>query len=118
MRAVGVRKRLEPALRRLALWRIDHELDVYLSAQFSRCWPTLRIERYQNADPLARLRPDLWICGEEPPNRPRVPTLVLTSIHRTTAQPVADGLLWRVPMPCTGLRLIRLARSVLVDGST
>jgi hypothetical protein len=99
---------LRPAggLRRIGYWRVDAGMDSYLTSLFAPRWPLLRIERYRDADALARLTMDIWVCGEEPPQLPASPVLILGAI---ASQPAVDQIAaraWRFATPITGRRFV------------
>lgn len=98
--------RSDTALRRAGYWRVDAGIDSYLTPLLSDRWPRLRIDRYRDAGALIRLNLDIWICGEEPPQLPGSPVLILGAIASKPAIDQIGARAWRLATPITGRRFV------------
>lgn len=107
-------------LRRIGYWRLDEEIERYLTPLLLARWPRLRTERHQGSEALTRIVVDVWVCGESPGLIPICPTLILGQI---APQPTVDAVaahVWKLATPITGRRLlagIQAVRGSLRDGS-
>jgi hypothetical protein len=102
-----------PQLRRVGLYGFEPDLEHYVLCALRARWPRVAATFAADADQLARVRQQLWLCAQPPPDRTRAPVLWIDGIDTDAAPLRLSPRLWRLATPITGARLVSAVERVL-----
>lgn len=103
-------------LRRVGYWRLDPEIERYLTPLLLERWPHLRAECHQSTEALTRIVVDVWVCGDHPGVIPISPTVILGQIAPHPTIEAIAAHVWKLATPITGRRLLASIQGVRQNG--
>jgi hypothetical protein len=103
----------KPALRRIGLHGFEPELERWLLQALAAQWPRAAITFASDADALCRVRQQLWLSANAPPEGTLAPVLWLDGIGTSEAPERLAPSLWRLAAPITAERLVHGIARVL-----